>query len=148
MKIFSRLLCVARLLKLCRHSRGLRLLSETIMHSKSMLFQLVVLQLIFSIIFGSFIYYSEMDVPNSKFDSIPISAYWALFTMNTMGYADFVPQTTFGRCLGALCTIVGLFCISFPVPVIVSHFAFLYKRDKCGRGVNALLILNDSYRIK
>ena len=113
-----------------------------------MLFQLVVLQLIFAIIFGSFIYYSEMDVPNSKFNNIPISAYWALFTMNTMGYEDFVPQTTFGRCLGSLCTIVGLFCISFPVPVIVSHFAYLYKRDKAGRGVNALLILNDSYRIK
>ena len=63
-----------------------------------------------------FRYHAESDIPNSPFESIPISAYWALFTMNTMGYKDFVPLTYIGKIVGASCTIIGLFCISFPIP--------------------------------
>ena len=47
--------------------------------------------------------------------------------------------------VGGVCTIVGLFCISFPVPVIVSHFAFLYNRDKAGREAQALQLLNREF---
>ena len=75
------------------------------------------------------------------FESIPISAYWALFTMNTMGYREFVPVTNTGKIIGSSCTIIGLFCISFPIPVIVSHFAYLYNRDKEGRNAKALDLL-------
>ena len=61
------------------------------------------------------------------------------------GYYDFVPETVAGKMVGGVCTIVGLFCISFPVPVIVSHFAFLYNRDKAGREAQALQLLNREF---
>ena len=93
----TRLLCVARLFKLCRHSRGLRILTTTIVQSKYVLLELLSMQVIFSIIFGAFMYHAESDIPNSPFQSIPISAYWALFTMNTMGYKEFVPLTSIGK---------------------------------------------------
>lgn len=71
---------------LFKFSRGLRILTTTIVQSKYVLLELLSMQIMFSIIFGAFMYHAESDMPDSPFESIPISAYWALFTMNTMGY--------------------------------------------------------------
>jgi hypothetical protein len=52
-----------------------------------------------------------------------------------------------GKLVGTVCAITGLFCISFPVPVIVSNFAFLYQRDRAGRHAKALELLNTNIGI-
>ena len=63
-------------------------------------------------------------------------------TKLTSTTSEFVPITNIGKMIGSSCTIIGLFCISFPIPVIVSHFAYLYNRDKEGRNARALDLID------
>ena len=76
--------------------------------------------------------------------SIPVGIWWALITMTTVGYGDVVPISlgiflsddeilTFllgGKIVGAICAMMGILCMSFPVPVFVSHFNYLYNLEK------------------
>tara|TARA_B100001996_G_C18543813_1_gene548023 strand:- start:192 stop:383 length:192 start_codon:yes stop_codon:yes gene_type:complete len=50
--------------------------------------------------------------------------------MTTVGYGDVVPVTLPGKLTGASCAIMGILCMSFPVPVFVSHFNYLYNLEK------------------
>ena len=50
--------------------------------------------------------------------------------MTTVGYGDVVPVTIMGKVMGAGCAMMGILCMSFPVPVFVSHFNYLYNLEK------------------
>uniref|UniRef100_H2ZIH9 BTB domain-containing protein n=1 Tax=Ciona savignyi TaxID=51511 RepID=H2ZIH9_CIOSA len=124
-----RLVRMLRILKLSRYSRGFRILGLTLIRSTRVLFLLVCFQMVLAIVFSSVVYFVEYDAPGTQFTSIPDSFWWALITMTTVGYGDVVPITVLGKIAGASCAIMGILCISFPVPVIVSNFNYLYNRD-------------------
>ena len=50
--------------------------------------------------------------------------------MTTVGYGDQVPVSLPGKMAGACCAMMGILCMSFPVPVFVSHFNYLYNLEK------------------
>ena len=50
--------------------------------------------------------------------------------MTTVGYGDIIPVSFAGRLTGASAAIMGILCMSFPVPVFVSHFNYLYNLEK------------------
>ena len=53
-----------------------------------------------------------------SFSSIPVSMYWAVTTITTIGFGDIVPETTGGQ---IFCTFVGLFAVcigSIPIAII------------------------------
>jgi hypothetical protein len=64
--------------------------------------------------------------------------------MCTVGYGDVVPHSLAGKIRfhyiqrnqivtffsGAFCAMMGILCMSFPVPVFVSHFNYLYNQEK------------------
>ncbi|OIU72774.1 potassium channel family protein [Rossellomorea aquimaris] len=54
-------------------------------------------------VFGILIHFVEPDTFPSYFDGI----WWAVITMSTVGYGDFVPATTEGRLFGVLLILVG-----------------------------------------
>ena len=55
--------------------------------------------------------------------------YWAIITMTTVGYGDFVPNSYFGQIIGALCALFGVLAIAFPVPIVVGNFNYLYNLE-------------------
>jgi len=62
----------------------------------------------------------------SPFDSIPISIWWSVVTMTTLGYGDMVPISSAGKFIGFLCMLCGTLVIALPVTVIGQNFSTIY----------------------
>jgi voltage-gated potassium channel len=54
------------------------------------------------------------------FTSIPISVYWAIVTMTTVGYGDIAPQTVAGKALAAIVMVLGYSIIAVPTGIVTA----------------------------
>ncbi|SDZ49029.1 voltage-gated potassium channel [Evansella caseinilytica] len=72
--------------------------------------------LFFALLIGYTIHYLEPEVFPSVFEGV----WWAVVTISTVGYGDFVPETTAGKILGMLLIVLGIALFSFFVTNLVS----------------------------
>jgi potassium voltage-gated channel Shaw-related subfamily C protein len=125
---------VMRLVRLFGYNPGLKVIITSLKSSASVLQLLLVIMLIASTVFGSFVYYAEKLTSDNqdlnKFRSIPDGLWYAVVSLTTIGYGDFVPITTFGRILGSLCVITGVLMIGLPMTIIVEIFTDFYNHLK------------------
>lgn len=108
-----RLLRVFRILKLAHHIREGRgwLLALKSTWPKITVFISVIVCAI--IILGSVMYLVETD-SGGGFDNIPVSVYWAIVTMTTVGYGDIHPVTPLGKTIASLMMILSYAVIIVP----------------------------------
>lgn len=111
-----RLLRVFRVLKLARYVGASAVLAIALRNSrhKIIVFLEVVLTLV--VIMGSLMYLIEG--PANGFTSIPLSIYWAIVTLTTVGYGDIAPQTFLGQSLASVIMIIGYAIIAVPTGII------------------------------
>lgn len=111
-----RLLRVFRVLKLTHFLGEAEVLRRALRQSiaKITVFIGVVLVLIF--IVGSSMYLIEG--PSNGFTSIPVSIYWAIVTLTTVGYGDIAPQTVAGQTLASIVMIMGYGIIAVPTGIV------------------------------
>ena len=95
-----RLLRVFRILKFSRYTSAGRMLMKALNRSreKILIFISVVITLV--VIFGTIMYLIEGE--KNGFTSIPVSIYWAVVTLTTVGYGDIAPLTGLGQFLAGL----------------------------------------------
>lgn len=129
---FVSMVRIMRLLKLTRHSSGLRILIHTFKASVTELTLLIFFLVLFIIVFASLIFYAErlQYNPHNDFTSIPNGLWWAIVTMTTVGYGDMTPKTYVGMFVGCACALMGVLTIALPVPVIVSNFTMFYTHTQ------------------
>lgn len=129
---FFSMIRIMRLLKLLRHSSGLRILIHTFKASVRELILLIFFLALFIIVFASLIFYAErlQYNPENDFVSIPNGLWWAVVTMTTIGYGDMTPKTYVGMFVGSACALMGVLTIALPVPVIVSNFTMFYTHTQ------------------
>ncbi|XP_043932837.1 potassium voltage-gated channel subfamily C member 4 [Protopterus annectens] len=127
---------ILRIFKLTRHFVGLRVLGHTLRASTNEFLLLIIFLALGILIFATMIYYAERIGANpsdpsssnhTHFKNIPISFWWAVVTMTTLGYGDMYPKTWTGMIVGALCAIAGVLTLAMPVPVIVNNFGMYYS---------------------
>ena len=120
-----RLLRVFRVLKLGHFVGEARLLRAALHASsrKIVVFLGVVLTLV--IIVGSMMYLIEG--PENGFTSIPLSIYWAVVTMTTVGYGDIAPQTVLGKIVASGVMIMGYGIIAVPTGIVTVELASAVK---------------------
>jgi len=70
------------------------------------------------VVIGSIMYMVEHDHPESGFTSIPISIYWAIVTLTTVGYGDISPVTGLGQFLASVVMIIGYGVIAVPTSIV------------------------------
>ena len=76
--------------------------------------------LISTIIIGSIMYAVEGE--ENGFTSIPISIYWTIVTLTTVGYGDISPGTPFGQFIASLVMILGYGIIAVPTGIVTAEF--------------------------
>lgn len=71
---------------------------------------------------STFIYYLENAAQPDVFSSVGIGAWWAVETITSLGYGDFVPITNAGRFFGSILALWGIILFTIPGAVLGSAF--------------------------
>ena len=79
------------------------------------------------LIFGTLMY--VIEGPANGFTSIPMSIYWAVVTITTVGFGDIVPQTALGKAVAALTMITGYSIIAVPTGIFTAELATAMRTD-------------------
>uniref|UniRef100_A0A9J2Q758 BTB domain-containing protein n=1 Tax=Ascaris lumbricoides TaxID=6252 RepID=A0A9J2Q758_ASCLU len=117
-----RVLRVVRILKLGRYSSGMRTFALTL---KSSARQLGMMGMVLStgvVFFSTLLYFVEKDEAATPFTSIPAAFWWAIVTMTTVGYGDYVPVTVPGKLIASGAIISGVLVLALPITIIVDNF--------------------------
>jgi voltage-gated potassium channel len=124
-----RFLRIIRVLKLTRLTQEGNFLMRALIRSRAKIgvFLLSVGCLVF--ILGTLMYVIEGEA--SGFTSIPISIYWAIVTLTTVGYGDISPVTPLGRALSSLVMIIGYAVIAVPTGIVTYEMAAEKHGRKC-----------------
>ncbi len=70
---------------------------------------------------GTLMYVIEGE--EGGFTSIPVSIYWAIVTITTVGYGDISPQTPVGQFLASILMIIGYAIIAVPTGIVSVEMA-------------------------
>jgi voltage-gated potassium channel len=70
-------------------------------------------------ILGAAMYLIEGE--ENGFTSIPVSIYWAIVTMTTVGYGDMAPITVSGKVLASIVMIMGYSIIAVPTGIVTAE---------------------------
>lgn len=119
-----------RFLKLARYSAGMSSLFNAVASERRALFASAVIMIGLVVTAASFMHWIEGAVQPEKFGSIPLSMYWAITTLTTVGYGDMVPITPLGRALAGIVMVFGFCMFALPVGIIATAFAReIHARD-------------------
>ena len=119
-----RALRLLRLFKILNHpqfsSQSVHL-RESIIASRGRILVFMYFILISCIIIGSVMYVVEGD--EAGFTSIPVSIYWCIVTLTTVGFGDITPITPLGQFIASFVMIMGYGIIAVPTGIITAEIA-------------------------
>ena len=116
-----RLLRIFRILKLTLYTQAGRLLMRAMWARREKISVFIFFVLIIVVIMGTIMYLIEGET--SGFKSIPLSIYWAIVTLTTVGYGDISPSTPLGQFMASIIMILGYAIIAVPTGIITSDMA-------------------------
>lgn len=116
-----RLLRVFRILKITRYIGEADKLSKAIRSSGPKIAVFLFAVLVVSIIMGTLMYLVEGA--ESGFVSIPVSIYWCIVTLTTVGFGDIAPVTPLGQFLATLIMIMGYGIIAVPTGIVSAEYS-------------------------
>ncbi len=79
------------------------------------------------VVIGAIIY--VVEGPEHGFTSIPVSMYWAIVTLTTVGYGDISPQTPLGQFIASIVMILGYAIIAVPTGIVSVEIASAAKKQ-------------------
>ncbi|MEP0265561.1 ion transporter [Dokdonia sp.] len=115
-----RLLRVFRILKVTRYIGESNKLTKALVDSKTKISVFLFTVLIICIISGTVMYLVEGE--ESGFRNIPVSIYWCIVTLTTVGYGDIAPITPLGQFLASIIMIMGYGIIAVPTGIVSAEY--------------------------
>lgn len=111
-----RLLRVFRILKLGRFVGEGEQLGRALKASRHKITVFMGTVVMLVILLGTVMYLVEGR--ENGFTSIPLSIYWAIVTLTTVGYGDIAPQTILGQSIASFVMILGYAIIAVPTGIV------------------------------
>ncbi len=109
-----RLFRIVRIFNLTHFLQGGNTILVALYRSRAKIIMFLSFITLVVVVIGSMMYVVESKHPESAFSSIPISIYWAVVTITTVGYGDIAPVTGFGKFLSSVVMIIGYGVIAVP----------------------------------
>lgn len=122
-----RLLRVFRILKITRYIGESNRLLLALKNSRPKIIVFLFAVLIICIIMGTVMHLVEGE--EGGFDNIPLSIYWCIVTLTTVGFGDIHPITPVGRFIASFIMIVGYGIIAVPTGIVTSEMSRQEKDD-------------------
>ena len=116
-----RILRIFRVLKLEAYMQQAGFLASALKTSQQKITVFFLSLVLLVTIFGSIIY--VVEGPENGFTSIPLSIYWAVVTLTTVGYGDMSPKTPLGQAIATMVMITGYSIIAVPTGIFTSELA-------------------------
>ena len=132
-----RVLRVFRVLKLVRYLGEAQTLGRALAASRYRIAVFLITVLTLVVILGSFMYLIEGA--DAGFTSIPVSVYWAVVTLTTVGFGDITPDTAVGQFLAALIMLMGYGMIAVPTGIVSVELAHAAGRTEAAPGPRILV---------
>jgi voltage-gated potassium channel len=111
-----RLLRIFRIFRLTRYLNVAHELNEAMAASRQKIVVFLSVVLVLAIVLGTLMYVIEGE--ENGFTSIPISIYWAIVTLTTVGFGDITPKTPLGQGLASIVMIMGYGIIAVPTGIV------------------------------
>jgi voltage-gated potassium channel len=118
-----RLLRLFRILRLAQYVREYRALGLALLASRRKILVFLSFVLIVTVVMGTVMY--VVEGPENGFTNIPVSVYWAISTMTTVGFGDIVPKTGLGRTIASLMMLIGWGTLAVPTGIVSAEFTAL-----------------------
>lgn len=115
-----RLLRIFRVLRLGKFVTEFGALGRALNASRHKIFVFLFFVVIVVLVMGTLMY--VIEGPENGYTSIPISVYWAITTMTTVGYGDITPTTDAGLFISSLMMLLGWGTLAVPTGIVSSEF--------------------------
>jgi voltage-gated potassium channel len=120
-----RLLRIFRILKLVHFVGASNQLVNALKNSRVKIAVFLFSVLVSCVILGTLMFIIEG--PENGFTSIPVSIYWTIVTLTTVGFGDITPATPLGQFVSVVIMILGYGIIAVPTGLVTAQFM---KGDK------------------
>jgi len=118
-----RLLRLFRILKLAEYVDEFGALGRALMASRRKILAFLSFVLLVVVVMGSILY--VVEGPANGFTNLPVSVYWAISTITTVGYGDITPKTGLGRFIASLMMLIGWGTLAVPTGIVTAEFTAL-----------------------
>jgi voltage-gated potassium channel len=115
-----RLLRVFRVLKLVEYVHEYGDLTRALWASRRKVLVFLSVVLLVVLVMGTLMY--VIEGPANGFTSVPISVYWAITTMTTVGFGDITPKTDLGRLIASTMMLIGWGTLAVPTGIVSAEF--------------------------
>src|SRR5918993_1814038 len=126
-----RLLRVFRLMKLSEYVAEADTLRRALRASRRKISVFLSAVILLVVIIGALMYVVEGEA--NGFTNIPVSIYWAIVTLTTVGYGDLSPKTPFGQILASIVMVIGYGIIAVPTGIVSVELAQATRQRKITR---------------
>lgn len=116
-----RLLRIFRVLKLANYLEESAVLAQALAASRRKLLVFLLAILLLVMILGTLMF--AVEGPGNGYTSIPVSIYWAIVTLTTVGYGDIAPRTPLGQAIASMVMILGYAIIAVPTGIVTVELA-------------------------
>jgi voltage-gated potassium channel len=142
---FLRVVRVMRILKLSHYSTALEDLLASVYAERDAFISALYLLALSILVTSCLMHYAEHALQPDKFGTIPDAMWWSIITITTVGYGDATPISAWGKWIGSITALSGVFTVALLTGIVASAFATRVRAQEIEFITEVEEVLKDSH---